>query len=264
MGMMTATPLCQLLSFTIGFCKTNWVSALNGHLVSAGPARRGLEECSHWEAWPCWRAAQDMALHPLLLLWRSHISVGLTMSCPPKASLIMIRPVLPPYSTDQSCSFTRLAELCCTTLRAWGRSTKSFPSHRFHYCYLPICIALPGSRRGRDAAPSQRRTDWTLMISLDWLSGAKHIWKEEKGAWDEEETEPLKERTKQSDSRERERDWRKIKKKLSFGRRGGNSFLNATSKGEDSDFFPRSPTGCVYALEEIPSWPWASVLLLQI
>lgn len=247
MGMMTATCLCQLLSFTIGFCKTNRVSALNGHLVSAGPARRGLEECSHWKAWPCWMAAQDMALHPLLLLWRSHISVGVTMSCLPKAPLIMIRPVLPSYWIDQSCSSTCLVELHGTMLRAWGRSTKSFSSHRFHYYYLPVCITLPGSWRDRDAAPSQRRTGWTLMISLDWASGAKHIRQEEKGAWDEE-TEPLRERTKQLDSRERERDWRKIKK-LNFGRREGNSFLNAASKGKDSGFFPRSPTGCVYALE---------------
>lgn len=145
MGMMTTTPLCQLLSFTIWFHKTNRVSALNGRLVSVGPAGSGPEECSHaepallqgqlhqWEAWPCWWLLQDMALHPRLLLWRGHVPVRVTMSCPPKVPLIMIRSALPSYPTDRSCSFTCLVELSGATLGVWGRSTKSFPSHPFHY-----------------------------------------------------------------------------------------------------------------------------------
>lgn len=167
MGTMTTTLLCQLLSFTIWFHKTNRVSALNGCLVSVGPAGSGSEECSHAEpallqgelrhreAWLCWGLLQDVALHPILFLWRGHVPVRVTMSCPPKVPLIMIRPVLPSYPTDQSCFFICLVELRGATLGAWGRSTKSHP---FHYYYLPVCTALPGSRRGRGAAPSWRRT----------------------------------------------------------------------------------------------------------
>lgn len=50
MGMMTTAPLCQLLSFTIWFHKMNWVSALNGCLVSVGPAGSGSEEHGHPES----------------------------------------------------------------------------------------------------------------------------------------------------------------------------------------------------------------------
>lgn len=43
------------------------------------------------------------------------------------------------------------------------------------------------------------------MSSVGWGRGTKQeILQEEKGAWDEEEIEPLRERAKQSDSRERE------------------------------------------------------------
>lgn len=48
-GLMTSTPFCQLLSFTVWVHKTKWVSALNGHLVSVGPAGSGSAEHSHAE-----------------------------------------------------------------------------------------------------------------------------------------------------------------------------------------------------------------------
>lgn len=41
------------------------------------------------------------------------------------------------------------------------------------------------------------------MRSLGWGSGAKRILQKEKEAWDEEETEPLGEEAKQSDSKKR-------------------------------------------------------------
>lgn len=195
----------------------------NEWLVSVGPAGSGLKECSHtepalslgslhhWEARLCWGPLQDMALNPILFLWRGHVPVGVTMSCPPKVCLIMNSSVFPSYRTDQSCSFTCLVELHDATIRACSRSTKSFTSHPLHYYYFPACTALSGSRGGRDAVPSWRRAGWTLTSSRGWGSGAKQILQEEEGAWDEEETEPLRKRAKQSDSREKDTEKKKKK-----------------------------------------------------